>query len=367
MHRTVANVQLDATLEDLTRVVAEKQNVEPWRVQFFRDGVSVDATNPRTLVDLGDGKGVEVRICNRAALVSSLADPDGGGEVLLVNLDTKEIWRRYYTISAVICVAVSPSTMSSRTSIFCGSADGSLRKFDLAVSQPLLNIKHPKALTAIAIGEKSRFIFTGCEDGLVRKFSSRSGLCKLKFEPNVREERVGAIAISPCERFIYVSCGDMLIRKYDVVSGGCVSTYGSPSLRIWQICMSFCGLFIYAISDQEVQVFDMESSELISDDDQFQDNLDSKEPIVACEMSHEGGFLFLAIGSRVLKYETEDGKLIYSVEPHTADIISLAVSRNGDFVATTATDGTLLMLDADTGKAETILQEELLGECHFVP
>lgn len=360
MDRQVAHVQINATLEDLTQVVAEKQQVEPWRIHFLKNGAIVDDANPLQLTDMCVGEGVEFRVCGNAAIVTS----SNGGQLLLVNVDTREIWRRYNTHSVPVCIAVCPATTLTRTCVFCGCSDGSLHKFDLSLPVPLMNIRHPRAPTVLTIGVLSRVIFTGCEDGFVRKFSIRSGLCKLKLEPHAAGVGVFALTMSPCERYLYVSSGDFMIRKYDALGGGCRSTYGEPQSRIWKMFASFCGLFLYTVG-KEVLVFDIESAELLSADDAFLEQRDVNATISACELSYAGDFLFLAVGTRLFKYETEGGTLIYSVEVLPCDILTLSGSESQ--VLATGTDGTLCLIDAATGAPSIILEENQLRDCAFIP
>lgn len=174
----------------------------------------------------------------------------------LFDIDTgKELRRLVGHQDSMLCVVFSPD----RKTVATAGRDNLLVIWDSTVGHELCSCKHPGVVTACDFSFDGKWIYSGCQDNLVRKLSASKGRCHRIMErmPQSQLGVIVAVATQHCaDRHIIVtrSC-DKVAHVLDSTTLAPIATLSGHSGMVWHCGFNEDDNLIYTQCDKIVGIW----------------------------------------------------------------------------------------------------------------
>ncbi len=255
--------------------------------------------------------------------------------------------------------------------LLSGSADGSMRLWDVATSRSLVLQGHQGSVRAVSMASQFALAASGGEDGTVRVWDLRSGQCMRVLEGH--EGAVRAVAITPRGDAIVSAGDDGTLRLWS--TGGGEALQGSEGV-VQTLALNADGTVLYTGSDsgalnrwdvaaRQVTATQAAHSGTVRDvalapdgrtllsggDDQVVRSWDpgtlapngalegSRAPILSVQASLDRGTVVAACQDKSIRFwDTATGQCVRTLDVEGATPVDVALSATGLLLAAACTD-----------------------------
>lgn len=241
-----------------------------------------------------------------------------------------------------------------------GSFDQRLRVWDLATGVCVLTLPgHSSVVTSVAFSPAGDRIASGSYDQTVKLWDAETGqgLDTLRNHTN----RVWSVAFHPQENRLVSGGDDHAARIWQLQTGQCIKTLQGHSNAIYAIAHSASHqLLISAHEDQTVKLWDLNinaPSQLAADLQPFRVLRGHGDRVLSIALSQDGQQLASGSADRTIKlWNPHTGKCVHTLHGHESWVWAVAFSPNSKMVASASYDHTIRLWDAESSECIQILQ-----------
>lgn len=243
--------------------------------------------------------------------------------------------------AAVQAVVFSPDGQS----ILSGSADMTLKRWDLATERCILSSEgHKGAVETIAVNPEGTQVLSGSTDQTLKLWDANTGECLRSLSGH--QGPVRAVAFHPKGRFAVSGSDDQTLKLWDVSTGLCLRSLQRHHDRITAVVVSPDGsTLISGSADKTINLWQMASGEWIR-------TLEGHTMAVrTVAVSTDGRYGLSGSEDRTAKlWDLETGALIRTLTGHTATVRSVQFSPNGRYAVSGSDDQTVKLWSVATGE-----------------
>jgi WD40 repeat protein len=237
------------------------------------------------------------------------------------------------------------------TKLASGSADGTVRVWDMATGQVEHTLEgHSDWVWSVAFAPDGSKLASGSDDRTVRVWDMTTGQVERTLEGH--SDWVRGVAFSPDGSRLASGSEDRTVRVWDVVTGQAECTLEGHSDRVWSVVFSPDGTKLASGSaDRTVRVWDMITGQV---DRTLEGHSDWVRSLV---FSPDGSKLASESEDRTVRvWDVATGQVERKLEGHSNWVRSIAFSPDGSRLASGSEDGTVRVWDVVTGQVERKLE-----------
>jgi WD40 repeat protein len=221
---------------------------------------------------------------------------------------------------------VASAVFNADGQFFTAGEDKLVRRFRIASDAPVKSLQHPNLVDCVAFDDTGNLLATGCHDGILRIWDVPKNTplktinAHVQTMPQPQQNPIYAVVWSPDHKQILTSSYDKTIKLWDVASGNMVREFKA------------------APDPKPVEPKKEEPKKDEKKDDKKDTKDDKKDPPRKDDMS---GFTLF-------------GWSVKADPPgppgHRDQVFTMALTKDGKFLATGSSDKTVKMWDVATGK-----------------
>ena len=206
--------------------------------------------------------------------------------------------------------------------VLSGSVDSTLIIRERESGKIIRIIKQPSGISFIDLSQDGHFIVTGSYDHMVRLWSFDDGRLLKTFSGH--EGTVWTVCFSPDGKYIASSGDDAVIKIWDVASGQLVRNLKGHKRIVWSVKFSPDGSRLVSCSfDFSLKTWNVSDGRLL------RDNREHTETVVDAAFSHDGRLLASTSDDQTVRiWNTVDGSLVRMM--HTPEHIQAAAFSPDD-------------------------------------
>jgi len=269
--------------------------------------------------------------------------PDGRWLVSGSKDQTARLWETATGHLAGVMALTSPVTRlafdNSGIRLATGCENGVVATWDIAATLgERLALPHPDLVRALAISPDGKWLATASDDLTVRLFDPASGEEQGSF---AHDDFIFGLAFAPQSDLLATASADGLVRVFQVATGEEVNTF-THTTEDWARTVAFSpdGAFLASGSDDAIiQVWDMQTGAA--------QTLTAPDAVWALQFSADGKTLFSGgAGGALTRWDLDTGQMTLEI-PLPEDILALALSPDGVWLAATVADRSTRLWKAD--------------------
>ena len=236
--------------------------------------------------------------------------------------------------------------------LLVATGDDTINAFDFEKGEIIYSKRHKvNFYSGIAVSSDGKIYAMGDEENVVvynfengRKIKTLKGHTK----------RIGDVAISPDNKtLVSVSGGDRTIRVWDVESGDLLTTLADNVGPTTHAAFTPDGkMFITGAigDDRTIKIWDAETFELLRISDQ--------QPgyVNGLDVTADGKKVVAAVRNFIKVWDVATVSELFTVKGPSLEINDIAISPDGNMVATANKEGTIMLFDINTGENLGTLQ-----------
>ena len=258
------------------------------------------------------------------------------------------------TASSVLSVSFSPdgATLAS------GSADGTIRLWDVATGDPIAALEgHTDGVWSVSFSPDGATLASGSWDETIRLWDVATGDPIAALEGHT--DGVWSVSFSPDGATLASGSADGTIRLWDVATGDPIATLEGHTDWVLSVSFSPDGATLASGSeDDTVRLWDVATHTTIVTLE-VEGHTDG---VWSVSFSPDGATLASGSGDSTVKlWDVATGDPIATLEGHTSSVWSVSFSPDGATLVSGSADGTVRLWDVATGDPIAALEEHTDG------
>lgn len=260
--------------------------------------------------------------------------------------------RTFQEANLVFCVAFSPD--GSR--IVIGSADNTLKVWDVSTGQQMLSLKgHTLLVSSAAFSPDGDRIVSGSWDNTLKVWDASTG--QELFTLKGHTSRVTTAAFSPDGSRIASGSDDSTLKLWDALTGQELLTLKGHTDRVTSVALSADGARIASASwDKTLRVWDASTG---------QETLTLKGHtggVVSVAFSPDDSLIVSGSDDKTLRlWDALTGQEVLTLKGHTERVYSVAFSPDGGQIVSGSGDATVKIWDTSMGQEASTLKGHIGG------
>ncbi len=254
--------------------------------------------------------------------------------------------------------AASAVAFSDQGNLFSASADKTIKQWRIASDTAVRNFAHPNLVDSVAFDPTSKYLATGCHDGVLRIFDiEKNAVLKsinahIQTQPEQKVFQIYAVAWTPDGKQVLSASYDKTMKLWDVASGNLMREFKAyaekdfPKGHRDQIfCAAFTkdGKFVASgSSDKMIKLWNVADGTVVRE---FANPGLKQLPAPESPEAHPGWVYSLRFanddrhlvsvgsapknGGYLAVWNVADGKLLFGSDVPTGPVCSVAVSKDG--------------------------------------
>lgn len=241
--------------------------------------------------------------------------------------------------AALYAVAFNPDGRS----ILAGSADSTLKLWDIATSRCLLSFEgHKGAVAAVAFSLVGRSVLSGSADTTLKLWDVATAECLRTLVGHTAE--VSSVAFSPTGRYALSGSRDTTLKLWEVATGRCLQTLKGHRDGVTAVAFSSDGRSMMSASaDKTLKHWDVATGECLST---FEGHIAA---VSAVALSADGRYVVSGSADQTLKLWNMGGECLRTFAGHTAAVRSVSLSADGRYAFSGSSDKTCKLWNLVTG------------------
>jgi WD40 repeat protein len=215
--------------------------------------------------------------------------------------------------------------------VVTSSVDSTIKIWRRETGEVVQTIKQPQGVSYLDVSNDGNYIVTGSYDEKVRLWRISDG--KLVREFTGHKGTIWTVAFSPDGKLIASSGDDKIIRLWSTATGDLIHTLNSHELIVWSVRFSPDGTKLASCSfDRSFKLWNVKDGKLLMN------NKEHQEAIVDIAFSHDGRLLDTTSDDETIKlWKVNDGALIRTMKV-PEHIQAVAFSPNDKLLMTGGRD-----------------------------
>jgi WD40 repeat protein len=256
-----------------------------------------------------------------------------------------------------------------------GSYDGTARLWEIESGRPLATLQGQASLIyGVALSGDGTLLASGSFDGTVRLWEIESGQLLATLERQAHQ--IFDVAISVNGRIVASGGEDGMVRLWEVTASDPSAGAGSQARllatlqghtgAVWGVALSADGRSVASGSDDGTVKFWEAAGDLLASGGPHWRLLATLEghtgAVRDVALSRDGELLASgSLDGTVRLWETKTGRLLATLQGYTGGVLGVALSEDGRLLASGSYDGTVRLQDAPSGRLLAILQGHTSG------
>lgn len=259
--------------------------------------------------------------------------------------------------SEVTAVAFSPDDRWLLT----GDADGRCLLWDAATGEKKWeSVEHSRGITAAGFLPGGDYVLTASLDNTVAQWDVKTGRERLDLILK-HPVAVTSMALSRDGRRVLTACADNLVRLWDVADGSLIGSLGAGDETVTAVAFAPDGRRAVTTNHKDsqgtVRLWDLQSLQEISrDGGPFLSSSTGDSQAWSAVFSPQGGYVLTVGGNEARLWQARTGRESMRFSPHSS-VASAYFSPDGKLIVTSSWDNTAKIWDAQTGRAERKLED----------
>lgn len=251
------------------------------------------------------------------------------------------------------------SFLSDGKRVLTASLDNTVGQWDIASGKEVasLRLKHPDAVTSMAVSPDGQFALTTCADRVARLWDvEKAGLVR---EFRVEGQMLNAAAFAPNGQSVLATASDNTVRRWDVASGremtggsgGPLVDFRGGGGMAWSAAFSPDGSYVVVVGGADARSFDVKTG---------RENVRYSPPasVASAQFSPDGTRVVAGGWDNTARvWDIATGRDVLKLDGvHSQFVNSAEFSSQGDRIVTASDDGTVVIWNAKTGKPIHVLR-----------
>ena len=278
------------------------------------------------------------------------------------NLRSGTLLRTIQESAPVTALTIDPS---GRYIISGNYADGDVKIWSLSNGNLLRVIRQKATVYSLTMDPTGRFIIAGTGNGLILVWDFESGKLIRTFNGSTTSGvhfQIYSVALDPTGQFLVSNGprGEVMVWRFR--TGELVLTLSGHSRRVNALAIDPAGeLVVSASSDNTIRVWGLKNGSLLQTLEGHA--ISDYNSIKAVAIDKAGRFIVSADEQGEVKiWNLKSGMIVKSIKAHSMGILSIAIDPTAQFIVSGSRDHTIKITEWRTGK----LIAELLKDYHSV-
>lgn len=246
---------------------------------------------------------------------------------------------------------VSVALSDDASSIVTGSSDRTVKVWSLKTGQLLSSLNHDDRVRSVAISGNGKYIVIGCDNYSYAEVWDRESE-QLVYTLHGHRGRISSVAISTCGRYVVTGSYDGTAKVWDISTRSLLHTLTGHTNAVLSVAVSQDGKYIITGSwDKTAKVWDGHTGELLCTIVGYAGSSTS------VAISHDGRYIAACCCDKAARvWNRQTGQLLHTFTCTTctvngmADTVrSVAISKNSKYVVTIF-DSKIVVWNTQTGK-----------------
>ncbi len=241
--------------------------------------------------------------------------------------------------AALQAVAFNPDSRS----VLAGSADSTLKLWDIATGRCLLSFEgHKGGVAAVAFNPVGRSALSGSADATLKLWDVLTAECLRTLAGHIAG--VSSVAFSPTGRYALSGSQDTTLKLWEIATGRCLQTLKGHRDGVTAVAFSSDGRSVMSASaDKTLKHWDIATGECLNT---FEGHVAA---VYAVDLSADGRYVVSGSADQTLKLWSTSGDCLRTFAGHTAAVRSVSLSTDGRYALSSSDDKTCKLWNVVTG------------------
>jgi WD40 repeat protein/serine/threonine protein kinase/pSer/pThr/pTyr-binding forkhead associated (FHA) protein len=228
-------------------------------------------------------------------------------------------------------------------SVLAGSADSTLKLWDISTSRCLLSFEgHKGGVAAVALSPVGRSALSGSADATLKLWDVSTAECLKTLIGHTAG--VSSVAFSPTGRYALSGSQDTTLKLWEIATGRCLQTMQGHRDGVMAVAFGSDGRSVLSASaDKTLKHWDIATGECLGT---FEGHIAA---VYAVALSADGRYVISGSADQTLKLWTMGGECLRTLAGHTAAIRSVSLSTDGRYALSGSNDKTCKLWNVVTG------------------
>ncbi|MBW4516296.1 MAG: protein kinase [Timaviella obliquedivisa GSE-PSE-MK23-08B] len=228
-------------------------------------------------------------------------------------------------------------------SVLAGSADATLKLWDIATSRCLLSFEgHKGEVAAVALSPVGHSALSGSADATLKLWNVTTAECLRTLTGHTAG--VSSAAFSPTGRYALSGSRDTTLKLWEIATGRCLQTLKGHRDAVMAVAFGSDGRSVISASaDKTLKHWDIATGECLNT---FEGHVAA---VYAVDWSADGRSVVSGSADQTLKLWTTDGECLRTFAGHAGAVRSVSLSTDGRYALSGSDDKTCKLWNAVTG------------------